>query len=116
MDEYKVFKNANLKTEMICDKLALVRDDIDLDYIAPNSGGKTNLELMQNGNAPFDSTGKRYQLHHIGQENDGTLAMLTESEHHNASLHGYKESSEIDRDTFDKIRKEFWKAMASYYM
>ena len=116
MDEYKVFKNANLKTEMICDKLALVRDDIDLDYIAPNSGGKTNLELMQNGNAPFDSTGKRYQLHHIGQENDGTLAILTESEHHNASLHGYKESSKIDRDTFDKIRKEFWKAMASYYM
>ena len=68
-----------------------------------------------NGNAPFDTTGKRYELHHIGQENDGTLAILTSTEHHNASLHGYKISSEIDIESFDKTCKEFWKAMANYY-
>lgn len=115
MEEYKVFKDANLKTAMICDKTALIRDDIDLDYIAPSANGKTNKELMLNGNAPFDSTGKRYELHHIGQENDSTLAILTSTEHHNASLHGYKKSSEIDRESFEKTRKEFWKAMANYY-
>ncbi len=115
MDEYKVFKDAQLKTATISGKTALVRDDIDLDYIAPSANGKTNKELMMNGNAPFDTTGKRYELHHIGQENDGTLAILTSAEHHNASLHGYKQSSEIDRESFDKTRKEFWKAMATYY-
>ena len=115
MDEYIVFKNANLKTEMVCDKLALVRDDIDMDYVAPSANGKTNRELMSKGNAPFDSTGKRYELHHIGQENDATLAILTAEEHKNAALHGYKKSSEIERKEFDKTRKDFWKAMANYY-
>lgn len=66
-------------------------------------------------NAPFDLTGNRYELHHIGQENDGTLAILTSTEHHDASLYGYKKSSEIDREAFEKTRKEFWKAMATYY-
>lgn len=115
MDEYKVFKDADLKTAQICGKTALVRDDIDLDYIDPSANGKSNRELMMNGNAPFDLTGKRYELHHIGQENDGTLAILTSTEHHNASLHGYKKSSEIDREAFEKTRKEFWKAMVTYY-
>ena len=67
---------------------------------------------MMEGKAPLDSAGKSFELHHIGQKNDGTLAILTRSEHDNAALHGYVKQSEIDRPAFNTIREEFWKAMA----
>ena len=38
--------------------------------------------------------------------------MLTEEEHKNAALHGFKAMSEIDRAAFDSIRSQFWKTMA----
>lgn len=110
MEEFQVFKNAGLTANMVNGKLALTRTNIDLNYVSPS--GKTNLELMKAGNAPFDPTGVRYQLHHVGQEANGTLAILTEEEHKNAVLHGFKAMSEIDRAAFDTIRSQFWKTMA----
>lgn len=69
-----------------------------------------------NGNAPFDAAGNRYQLHHIGQQNDSTLAILTQSEHmaggNNTIWHELGGTSEIDRKTFNKIREMFWKDYA----
>lgn len=110
MKEYEALKAANLKPYMVDGRTALVRSDIDLNHITSN--GKTNLELMQEGKAPLDAFGKKYQLHHIGQENDATLAILTEAEHHSDALHGFKTVSEIDRPAFDTIRKSFWRTMA----
>lgn len=110
MEEFEVFKNAGLTANMVNGKLALTRTNIDLNYVSPS--GETNLQLMKAGNAPFDPTGARYQLHHIGQEANGTLAILTEEEHKNAALHGFKALSEIDRAAFDSIRSQFWKTMA----
>lgn len=109
-DEYLVFKNAGLQTQMINGKLALVRTDINLNQL--DEYGKTNLARMMDGKAPLDSAGNPFELHHIGQKNDGTLAILTRSEHDNAALHGYVKQSEIDRTAFNTIREEFWKAMA----
>ena len=109
-DEYLVFKNAGLQTQMINGKLALVRTDINLNQL--DEYGKTNLARMMDGKAPLDSAGNPFELHHIGQKKDGTLAILTRSEHDNAALHGYVKQSEIDRPAFNTIRKEFWKAMA----
>ena len=92
------------------DEIALVRNDIDLFKV--DEFGRTNLQRMKSGLAPLDSTGKSFELHHIGQKNDGTIAILTSAEHDNPALHGFKSVSEIDRPAFDKIRSEFWKAMA----
>ena len=109
-DEYLVFKNAGLQSRMINGQLALVRSDINLNRI--DEYGRTNLERMLSGKAPLDSSGKPFELHHIGQKNAGSLAILTSAEHDAASLHGYVQQSEIDRKAFDEVRKpEFWKTM-----
>ena len=110
-DEDLVFKNAGLQSRMINGQLALVRSDIDLSRV--DEFGRSNLERMFNGKPPLDSTGKPFELHHIGQKNNGSLAILTSKEHDAAILHGYVEKTEIDRTAFNEVRKpEFWKTMA----
>ena len=67
MEQYNICKENGLAAKMVNGKTALIRN-IDLDYIAKEAGGKTNYELMLEGKAPFDPSGVRYELHHIGQE------------------------------------------------
>lgn len=109
-EEYQVFKDAGLTAKMINGKSALIRSDIDLNLV--DEYGRTNLERMQKGLAALDKNGVSFELHHVGQEADGTLAILTQTEHDNAVLHGFKKISEINRKAFDVQRKEFWKTMA----
>ena len=110
IEEYEMFKTANLKPYMINGKTALVRADIDLKQL--DELERTNLRRMELGLAPLDANGASYELHHIGQEADATLAILTQAEHDNAVLHGYKIISEIDRKAFAAQRRKFWKTMA----
>ena len=65
--EYKIYRKANLRTQMVDGKLALVRD-IDLQYKStlPDGTEVTNLQRMKLGYAPLDpATNNPYQLHHI---------------------------------------------------
>lgn len=115
LDEYSVYKKAGLKPIMVNGRTALVQN-IDLDYISqlPNGTKVTNLVRMQMGYAPLDpATGKAYQLHHIGQKADATLAVLTESQHqgNTAILNIFGKESEIVRPDFATTRKEFWEYM-----
>lgn len=116
MDEFAVFEEAGLKAQMINGQTALVRDDINLALM--DESGLSNLERMQKGLAPIykDEAGNifKFELHHIGQESDATLAILTQVEHDSKGLHGFKMVSEIDRPAFDNIRRKFWKTMAKY--
>lgn len=112
LDEYMVYKNAGLKPIMVNGKTALIQN-IDLNYVSqlPDGTEVTNLVRMQKGYAPLDpATGKAYQLHHIGQKSDGTLAVLTESQHqgNSAILNIFGKESEIVRSEFAATRKEFW--------
>lgn len=104
------FKAANLKAHMVDGKTALIRNDIDL--LKLDEAGKTNLQRMKDGYAPLDIDGKKFELHHIGQKADGTLAILTQKEHDDIALHGFKAISEIDRTMFAAQRKQFWMTMA----
>lgn len=117
MDEYQVYKDAGLAAKMVNGELALVRDiDLNFESELPNGEVVTNLERMAKGYAPLDpATGKAYQLHHIGQKADATLAILTEAEHQGNStiLNMLGKESEIDRAAFDAIRKQFWKSFAA---
>lgn len=113
MDEYHVFRNAGLNARMVCGRTALVPDSIDLNYMSelPNGQEVSNLTRMLKGYAPLDpSTGSAYQLHHIGQKANGTLAVLTETQHQNYSsvLHISGKTSEINRSAFAPIRRDFW--------
>ncbi len=113
LEEYNVYKTAGLKAKIINGKTALI-PDIDLEFksLLPDGSEVTNLQRILDGLAPIDPiTGKAYQLHHIGQKAEGTLAVLTELQHQGNSkiLNTIGKESEIDRAAFDKIRKAFWK-------
>lgn len=120
MEEYNIYKDAGLYTQMVNGKTALIQK-IDLDFKSslPDGSEVTNLQRMLQGYAPLDpATGKAYQLHHIGQKADGTLAVLTEAQHqgNSAILNTAGKVSEIDRTTFgNMIRKAFWKDVGKLY-
>ena len=115
MEEYEVFRDANLKSAFVNNKSALIKTDIDLTRV--DSKGRTNLKRMQQGLAPLDSDGVSYELHHIGQKKDGTLAMLTQKIHDNSVLHGFLERTEAHAvgTNWDAERQTFWKAFAKMY-
>jgi hypothetical protein len=117
MEQYKICKDAGLTSKLVNGKTALIRN-IDLNYV-DDATGYTNLELMSRGYAPIDpATGTKYQLHHIGQKADSTLAILTEAEHKlggNDTIWHLKDiATEVHTSTnnWDAQRKQFWKAMA----
>ena len=113
MEEYQVFRDANLTPKMVGNKSALIKTDIDLYRI--DSKGRTNIERMKQGLAPQDSNGISYELHHIGQKKNGTLAILSQSEHDNPAIHGFLKRTEAHATgtNWDKERQAFWKAYAA---
>ena len=116
MEQYEICKSAGLSAKMVNGKTALVRQ-IDLNYVDELTG-KTNLQLMQEGYAPYDPTGQKYQLHHIGQTNDSPLAILTQAEHtgngNDPIWHILTEGFEnpSSQPGWSNIRSEFWKSYA----
>lgn len=115
MDQYEIIKNAGLTPKMVNGKTALIRD-IDLTFT--DEMGLTNLERMKEGLAALDpATGEAYELHHIGQKVDSTLAILTKEEHRlggNSKIwHKLKDSDvHAEGNNWDAQRKAFWEYMA----
>ena len=115
-EQYEICKSAGLTAKMVNGRTALVRK-IDLNYVDELTG-KTNLQLMQDGYAPLDPTGKKYQLHHIGQKTDSPLAILTQEEHigkdTNSIWHVLTEGSDnpSSQPNWSKIREQFWENYA----
>ena len=113
MEQYDILKKAGINSRIINGKTALVRK-IDLDFI--DEMGRTNLVRMQQGLAPLDSTGIPYELHHIGQEVDSTLAILTREEHRlagNSNIwHEFGTGSDVHSagNNWDVQRKLFWQS------
>jgi len=122
MDEYLIYKDAGLKTMIVNGKTALVQN-IDLNYVSqlPDGTEVTNLVRMQKGYAPLEAaTGKAYELHHVGQNNDGALAILTQKQHRGegvfAKLHHIWSGSTVDHGTgWNKTVSEFWKYYGNYF-
>ena len=114
MEHYDICRNAGLSPQMVNGKTALVRS-VDPDFV--DELGRTNLQRMQQGLAALDpTTGQAYQLHHIGQNPNSTLAILTEAEHmqggNNLIWHELEGASRIDRVAFKTQRESFWKSFA----
>lgn len=125
MEEYEVYRKAGLTARVVNGKIALVRD-IDLNFVSKLPDGRlvTNLERMKLGYAPIDSvTGKAYQLHHIDQEVNGTLAILNELEHQgNASILneagkiGVHNEVNLSADAWSTQKKSFWMSYAQSFV
>lgn len=117
MEQYSICKDAGLISRMVNGKAALIRP-VDLNFV--DDFGRTNLQRMQQGLAALDPSGTAYELHHIGQKMDSTLAILTKAEHmqggNNSIWHILGEASEINRSVFAVQKSEFWKTMANTLM
>ena len=117
VEQYDICRKANLVPRTINGKTSLVRK-IDLNYI--DEFGRTNLQRMKEGLAALDSTGQAYELHHIGQKVDSTLAILTKAEHmqggNNTIWHTIGTTSEVHgvSNTWNTARMEFWRTIAAY--
>lgn len=115
MEQYNICKTAGLSPQMVNGNTALIRN-IDLNFV--DDMGRTNLQRMQQGLAALDPTGVPYELHHIGQHADSTLAILTKAEHmqggNNKIWHILGEATEVHGagNTWDTQRQQFWKAVA----
>lgn len=111
IDEYYVYKSSKLKPKVINGKSALVQE-IDWNFIGDVEDGRTNAQRVREGLAPLDPSGNPYNLHHIGQNDDSPLAILTSKQHtdNNGILHENTGTSEsnIDRNEFAKDRRKFW--------
>ncbi len=122
MDEYLIYKDAGLKTMMVNGRTALVQN-IDLNYVStlPDGTEVTNLVRMQKGYPALDPvTGKAYELHHVGQNNDGALAVLTQDQHRGkgvfSKLHNIWNDSGVDHGAdWNRTVSDFWKYLGSYY-
>ncbi len=115
-EQYEICKSAGLSPQMVNGNIALIRK-IDPNLV--DDMGRTNLQRMQQGLAAIDSNGASFELHHIGQHADSTLAMLTKAEHmqggNNKIWHVFGEATEVHGpgNTWDIQRQEFWKHLAS---
>ena len=115
MEQYNIVKDAGLFAKTVDGRSAIVRN-IDLNYV--DEFGCTNLERMVLGKAPLDPTGKAYELHHMGQHADSTLAILTEAEHrlngNHTIWHSLTKGSEVHvpGNNWDLQRQNFWKSFA----
>lgn len=116
MEQYEICKSAGLSPQMVNGNIALIRK-IDPNLV--DDMGRTNLQRMKQGLAAIDANGASFELHHIGQHADSTLAMLTKAEHmqggNNKIWHVFGEASEVHGpgSTWDIQRQEFWKHLAS---
>ena len=115
MEQYNICREAGLTPNMVNGNTALIRK-IDLDFL--DEDGLTNLERMREGLAPLDPTGVPYELHHVGQKTDSTLAILTRAEHRQGGNHKiwhYVDAATENPSSqagWATIKKEFWIKMA----
>ena len=116
MEQYQICQAAGLSSQMVNGNIALIRN-IDLNFV--DDMGRTNLQRMQQGLAALDPTGQAYELHHIGQHANSTLAILTKAEHmqggNNKIWHVLGETTEVHGagNTWDLQRQQFWKQLAN---
>lgn len=124
--EYNIYKNAGLRTQMVDGKLALIRDiDWSRESTLPNGDKVTNLWRAQHGYAPVDSNGIPYELHHVNQDADGTLAILTKSEHRGSGqgkilnqtgkIGVHNAEKGIPDSVWNKQKQNFWKDLAKQF-
>ncbi|WP_342007866.1 T7SS effector LXG polymorphic toxin [Bacillus sp. YBsi01] len=96
--------------------------DIDISKVDAESG-KTNLQLMKKGDAPFANDGTKINLHHLIQEEPGTMVEIPASVHQNNKkvLHGLKKGGESFRNDrelrnqYKSFQRRYWKWRASQF-
>ncbi|WP_332286246.1 T7SS effector LXG polymorphic toxin [Bacillus velezensis] len=119
--EVKGKVKASGKTKDVSRRVYTLKD-IDINKVDAESG-KTNLQLMKKGDAPFANDGTKINLHHLIQEEPGTMVEIPASVHHNNKkvLHGLKKGGESFRNDrelrnqYKSFQRRYWKWRASQF-
>lgn len=100
----------NSKYFSIAGKLVAQRNSTFFPHVK-DALGRSNIERMKLGLAPLGKDGKAVELHHLKQKDNGLIIELTRREHniYSNNLHRYKQESEINRNAFNKFKKQYWK-------
>ncbi len=114
LEEYNIYRNANLvPTKMPDGKLMFLRE---IDWNLTDEFGRTNVQRVAEFDlAPIDTTGKPYELHHMGQSTEKPLAILSDAEHrlsgNSKILHYAEKGKDITNTAWNQQRQEVWKAV-----
>ena len=121
MEQYQICKEGGIFSDMLNGKTALLRK-IDLNQV--DEFGRTNIQRIAENLSPLDPNGVPYELHHIGQKVDSTLAILTRSEHrlggmdkiwHKVVAPGTGVHSKIPDALWSQQKQAFWKAYVAKF-
>ena len=110
IEEYDALQAANLIPCMVNGETALIKVDINLDIL--DELGRTNLQRMLLGLAPYDENGNEYLLRMLGEGLDSTLAILSNEDSNNSALSNFVDLSDINSINTSELKKKFWKTMA----
>lgn len=109
LEQFNIAQEAGLTPSMINGKAALVRQ---IDWSQTDTAGNSNLARVLNRQSPLDQNGIPYELHHIGQRSDSTLAVLTKSEHmqggNNKIWHIFGNPGIDHGSAWESQRYDFW--------
>lgn len=113
-EEAKCFKNPGLKPQWFGDTKN--RREVwtrKINWSFKDEFGRSNIERVTNNLSPIAPDRNPYELHHIGQNADGALAILTKAEHHNnetyKALHYAGKGKDITGAAFQKEKNVLWK-------
>ena len=92
------------------------RGDIDINYFDENTG-LTNLERIKKGKPPIGGDGNPIQLHHLTQQEAGSMVEIYEVTHQEyySQLHGLVGKGESFRNNpilekqYNNFRSKYWK-------
>ncbi len=122
-EAYEIEGSVKVNGEMkIVNRRVYTLKDIDINQIDPVTG-KTNLQLMKKGDAPYAKDRTKINLHHLIQEEPGTMVELPKSLHqkYHKVLHGLKENGNSFRNNpdlekqYNNFRKKYWKWRAKQF-
>lgn len=88
----------------------------DFDPYARDKKGRTNIERIKSGRSPVNSEGRVIHLHHLTQDEPGTMLEIAEDSHttYSGLLHGLKEKGESFRNNrilnrqFKNFERQYW--------
>ena len=88
----------------------VIKRNHTFDPHAKDAFGKTNITRMSEGKSPIGKDGTEVQLHHYQQRDKGPIIEMNATEHrsHSSDLHHYTNESEIDRQSFNRWKQNYW--------
>ena len=111
VDEYAIYQTAGLSLEKLSTgKYAMVRN---INWSFVDEQGRTNaVRVAKYHLSPLDENGVAYELHHIGQQPNSPLAILTKAEHmqggNNKILHWRDDSCVSHGTEWQDQVHQFW--------